>query len=150
MMLSQRDCRPRALPGVTCAAAGAVSARLIGAATQVQASQVSIEIRAMPAAIAPASDPLPARAAAAMTAARMPMKPGAGSRRFAVFVQAAHDRGHGGIVESGKRRPLHEGAEHVGAVDDPGSQHAGEAGDGCEQAHGSLLDGAPLVRPAGR
>jgi hypothetical protein len=42
---------------------------------------------------------------------------------------------------------LHEGAEHVGAVDDLGSQQSGEGGDGCEQARGSLLDGAPLVRP---
>ena len=142
MMLSQRDCRPRALPGVTCAAAAAVSARLIGAA-QPGEHRDQGSARCDRAGRRPADRP--GRCGgdggedADDTGDRQPPVP--------VFVHAAHDRGHGGIIKSGERRPLHEGAEHVGAVDDLGSQHAGEGGDGCEQARGSLLDGAPLVRP---
>jgi hypothetical protein len=138
MMLSQRDCRPRGLPGVTWTTAAAVSARLIGAATRRYGpSQVSIanqgDARCDRAGRGSADRPGSCRGDggedADDTGERQPP--------FAAFVHAAHDRGHGGIVESGKRRPLRQGAEHVGAVDDPGSQHAGEGGDGCEQVHGS-------------
>ena len=59
----------------------------------------------------------------------------------AVAVHAV-GRGHGGVVELSKRRPLHEGAEDVGAVDDAGRLDTGESSDGCECVQGSLLNGA--------
>jgi hypothetical protein len=68
------------------------------------------------------------------------------SNTTAVAVHAV-GRGHGGVVELGKRRPLHEGAEDVGAVDDAGRLDTGESSDGCECVQGEPPKMAPLVRP---
>jgi hypothetical protein len=64
----------------------------------------------MLAAIAPASDPLPAPGRCGNDGGEDADDTGGRQAPVAVFVQAAHDRGHGGMVESGKRRTLHEGA----------------------------------------